>query len=94
MNWDKPNALNWKACADQYSFYFVTLDIIYISVLVVIKAYFCKFSKCPLFLDKPAFREELLTLKVAFPSYCTFKMEDLTKLIIFGAQPLHIQIIF
>ena len=94
MNWGKPNALNWKACADQYSFYFVTLDIIYISVLVVIKAYFCKFSKCPLFLDKPAFREELLTLKVAFPSYCTFKMEDLTKLIIFGAQPLHIQIIF
>ena len=93
MNWGKPNALNWKACADQYSFYFVTLDIICISVLVV-KAYFCKFSKYPLFLDEPAFREELLTLKVAFPSYCTFKMEDLTKLTIFGAQPLHIQIIF
>ena len=93
MNWDKPNALNWKACADQNSFYFVTLDIICISVLVV-KVYFRKFSKYPLFLDKPDFREELRTLKVAFPSYCTFKMEDLTKLIIFGAQLLHIEIIF
>ena len=61
---------------------------------LLLRPTFFKFSKYPLFLDKPAFREELLTLKVAFPSYCTFKMEDLTKLIIFGAQPLDIEIIF
>ena len=45
--------------------------------------------------------EELLTFIlyiilyiIYHPSYCTFKMEDLTKLIIFGAQLLHIEIIF
>ena len=60
-----------------YSLYFVTLTIL-IYHCTCCKIYFCKFSQKPLFLDKEAFKENLLTLKVAFPPYCTIKLEDFT----------------
>ena len=39
-----------------------------IKYITAAKTYFCKFSQYSFFLDKQAFKEELLTLKATFPS--------------------------